>query len=431
MLVRKKITALTLVVLLIGSSCPVWAATPEDDQDNFAESAVAEVKELSLEECLKLAEENNESIKVAESSLGQAKVSLKQAAEQDKKLRRADRDIDSSRKLIGTGSPLPDPVRDEIRDAIWQAERALAGFDVQLFREMGLWAAEEQKKIAKQGYELAHTGVHLKVTQAYHELLKAEKDIALAEAAHKAASEYARIADLQVKVGLATEAQRISAHKTLADSVAAQEGAAAMYEAKKAALLKEIGLDFNANIKLETPPVVDEEFEFDSLLEEAMDKNINIRAAKLQAEVSERKLGFLGSRYSPRVYDYQRAEVEDQEYRAKLSETERGVENSVRSSYNMFLAAKEQLPAAKEAVREAEENLRVVELKFKTGLATQIEVLQARQKSAQAQSNLTDVQKNYALATAGMKAATEGLVLLTSEGSDGKTALAVPYGLVV
>lgn len=420
----RKITALTLIVLLLGSSCPAWAATPGEDLDNVAKSAVGEVRELSLEECLKLAEENNESIKLAESSLEQAKVSLKQAAEQDKKLRRADRDIDSSRQLIGSGSPLPDPVRDEVRDAIWQAERVLASFDVQLFREMGLWAAEEQKKIAEQGYELAHTGVRLKVIQAYHNLLKAEKDIALVEAAHKAASEYARITDLQVALGLATEAQRISAQKTLADSIAAQEGAQAMYEAKKAALLKEIGLDFNTDIKLTAPTLVDEEFDFDSLLQEAMAQNISIRATKFQSEAAERKLGFLGSWYSPRVYAYQNAEVEAREYSAKYSDTKRSVENSVRSSYNLFLAAKEQLPAAEEAVREAEENLRVVELKFKTGMAIQIEVLQARQKLAQAQSNLTDVQKNYALATASMKAAKEGLVILADEASDGKTALA-------
>ncbi|NLG86186.1 MAG: TolC family protein [Firmicutes bacterium] len=410
----RKLVALAVTLFLLLGSCPVGAAALTE----------AEVKELSLEECLKLAEQNNESIKLAEASLEQAKVGLKQAAEQDKKLRRAERDIDNSRQLTGSDSPLPDPARDEIRDAIWQAERALAGFDVQLFREMGLWAAEEQKKIAQQGYELSYTGVHLKVTQAYHDLFKAEKDIELAEAAHKAASEYARITDLQVELGLATEAQRISAQKTLADSIAAKEGAQAMYEAKKAALLKEIGLDFNTNIKLTAPALEDEEFDFDSLLHEAMAQNISIRAAKFQSEVAERKLGFLGSWYSPRVYEYQNAEVQAQEYRAKLSDTERSVENSVRSSYNLFLAAKEQLPAAEKAVIEAQENLRVTELKFKTGMAAQIEVLQAKQKLAQAESNLTNVQKNYALATASLKAAQEGLVLLTSQGSESKSAVA-------
>ena len=122
---------------------------------------------------------------------------------------------------------------------------------------MGLWATEEQYKLAKQGYELAQTGVRLKVTQAYHDLLKAEKDIALAEAASEAATEYARITEIQAGRGLATESQRITAQKTLANSAAARQGAAAMYEAKKTALLKEIGLDFNTEIKLETPAVVD------------------------------------------------------------------------------------------------------------------------------------------------------------------------------
>ena len=89
----------------------------------------------------------------------------------------------------------------------------------------------------------------------------------------------------------------------------------------------------------------------------------------------------------------------------------------------MFLAARSSCRQLKKLL-EKEENLRVVELKFKTGMAIQIEVLQARQKLAQAQSNLTDVQKNYALATASMKAAKEGLVILADEASDGKTALA-------
>lgn len=403
----RKLVALAVTLFLLLGSCPVGAAALTE----------AEVKELSLEECLKLAEQNNESIKLAEASLEQAKIGFQEAKYQDRKLKEAESEIDLAKKI---GGQFPE----EIQRALYEGERMLASFDVKLFKEMGLWATEEQYKLTKQGYELAKTGVYLKVTQAYYDLLKAEKDIALAEAALKAATEYARIMDLQVKLGLATEAQKIAAQKALADSTAACQGAIAMYEGKKTTLLKEIGLDFDTDIQLDAPTVVNEQFDFDSLLKTVMDKNINIRAAKLQAEVSERKFSLISSWYPHITYDYQRAEIEKQESTTKLSDTERSVENSVRSSYNLFLAAKEQLPAAEKAVIEAQENLRVTELKFKTGMAAQIEVLQAKQKLAQAEGNLTNVQKNYALAAASLKAAQEGLVLLTSQGSESKSAVA-------
>lgn len=402
----RKLVALLLTLLLVGSSCPVWAAVPAED----------EVRELTLEECLQLAEERNESIKLAETSLGQAGIGLKEAKSQDKKLKEAEDEIDLTKKTIGL---YPPEYHDTIRQALYEGERMLASFDVKLFKEMGLWATEEQHKLAKQGYDLAKTGVRLKVTQAYHDVFKAEKDIALAEAASKAAAEYARITDVQVKVGLATESQRITAQKTLADAMAAREGAAAIYEAKKTDLLKEVGLDFDTKVKLATPAIEDEEFDFDNLLETALDNNINVKSAKLQAEVSERKFNLTGRWYPSITYKYQKAEIEKDEGKTKLSDAERSVENSVRSSYNMFLAAKEQLPAAEQAIREAEENLRIAELKLKTGLGTRIEVLQARQKLTQAQSNLTDVRKNYALAAASLKAAQDGLVLLSSQGSQG------------
>ena len=108
-------------------------------------------------------------------------------------------------------------------DAIWQAERVLASL---MYSCLGKWGFGQQKSKENRRTRVRASShrVRLKVIQAYHNLLKAEKDIALVEAAHKAASEYARITDLQVALGLATEAQRISAQKTLADSIAAQEG---------------------------------------------------------------------------------------------------------------------------------------------------------------------------------------------------------------
>jgi outer membrane protein TolC len=374
-------------------------------------AASGEVHELTLEECLELAEKNSPRLKLAQVALDQAKLGLKEARSRKKSIDEAEEALEEIKGV---------PSEDETRAAELQAAAAqLASFDVQFFKENGLWQAEQQLALAQASYDLAGEGVRLAVKRAYYDLLKAEADLALAEAAEREAAEFQRATAAQAKVGMATPAQLLAAETALAQARAGRLAAESAREAKRLALLKEIGLDLNTAVKLTPAPVEKEEFDLEKTVAQALENSLEIKAAAFQKELADRRFDLTKRWYPEITYKYKGAEYEALSAALKLTDTRLAVETSVRSSYNLLLAAYEQLGPARKAVDQAKENLRLAQAKLKVGAATQLDVLQAERALAQARSNLTGVEQSAALAAASLRAAALGLSLSSGQGSTG------------
>lgn len=356
-------------------------------------AASKEVRELTLEECFELAEKNSPRLKLAQVALDQAKLGLKETKSAVDKL-------------------------EDLADARFPLD-----FDSTFMKENGVWQAEQQLALAQASYDVAGEGVRLAVTRAYYDLLKAEADLALAAAAEKEAAEFQRVTAAQAEVGMATPAQLLAAETALAQARAGRLGAESAREAKRLALLKEIGLDLGTAVKLAPAPVEKEEFDLEKTVAQALENSIEIKSAVFQKELADRRFDLTKRWYPEITYKYKEAEYNALTAALKLTDTRLAVETSVRSSYNLLLAAYEQLGPAGKAVEQAKENLRLAQAKLKVGAATQLDVLQAERALAQAESNLTAVEQGAALAAAGLRAAAVGLSLNSGSGQ-GSTATA-------
>jgi hypothetical protein len=154
---------------------------------------------------------------------------------------------------------------------------------------------------------------------------------------------------------------------------------------------------------------------------------LEIKSAAFQKELADRRFDLTKRWYPEITYKYKGAEYNALSAALKLADTRLSVETSVRSSYNLLLAAYEQLGPATKAVDQATENLRLAQAKLKVGAATQLDVLQAERALAQARSNLTGVEQSAALAAAGLRAAALGLSLSSGSGQ-GSTGAASTSG---
>lgn len=365
---RSKIIAALIILALTVTAGPVQAASPE-----------RETKVLSLAECLELAARNNPRLKLAAVALDQAKLGLKETKSGKKKLE----------ELSDMGVPLD--------------------FDVSFTKEHGVWAAEQQVALAQASYDLAGEGVRLAVLSAYYDFLHAEANLATAGAAEKEAAEARRAVAAQLKVGLVTPAQDLAAQTGLAGARAGRLGAESACEAKRLALLKEIGLSSDTKITLSPVPEPEAEFELEQTVRAALKSSIDIKVAQFQYDLAAKKFDLTGKWYPDITYKYKGAEYAFLQAQIQLTDTKVAVETGVRTSYNLQLAAKEQLLPAQGAVEQAEADLRAAQAKLKVGAATELDVLTAERALAQAKSSLIGVQKSSALSAASLEAAAKGL----------------------
>jgi outer membrane protein len=377
---RPSVLAVAIVLTLLVTAVPVQAA------------ASKEAVELSLAECLGLAAKNNAQLKLAAVALDQAKLGLKEAKSGVRK-------IEDLEEMPGMSVPLD--------------------FDGRFFKDHGVWMAEQQVSLAQASYDLAGEGVRLMVINAYYDFLKAEADLKAAQAAEKEANEARRSVAAQAKVGLATPAQDLAAETGLAQARAGLLGAASARESKRLILLKEIGLDSDTNIKLVVPAETATEFVLEEIVKTALNSSIDIKGAQFEHDVAEKKFELTKKWYPDITHQYKEAEYAWLQSELKLADTKLAVETSVRSSYNMHLAAKEQLLPAERAIDQAKENLRLAQAKLKVGAATDLDVLQAWRTLSQAESNLIGIKQGYALALASLQAAEKGLTTGTSAARGG------------
>lgn len=387
---RSKIIAALIILALTVTAGSVQAASPE-----------RETKVLSLAQCLELAARNNPRLKLAAVALDQAKLGLKETKSGVRKLEDLEKEVEALKGLKPEELANIDPAM--------LSMSLPADLETSFFKEHGVWAAEQQVALAQASYDLAGEGVRLAVLSAYYDFLHAEANLATAGAAEKEAAEARRAVAAQLKVGLVTTAQDLAAQTGLAGARAGRLGAESAREAKRLALLKEIGLSSDTKITLSPVPEPEAEFELEQTVRAALKSSIDIKVAQFQYDLAAKKFDLTGKWYPDITYKYKGAEYAFLQAQIQLTDTKVAVETGVRTSYNLQLAAKEQLLPAQGAVEQAEADLRAAQAKLKVGAATELDVLTAERALAQAKSSLNGVQKSSALSAASLEAAAKGL----------------------
>jgi outer membrane protein TolC len=103
--------------------------------------------------------------------------------------------------------------------------------------------------------------------------------------------------------------------------------------------------------------------------------------------------------------ELRRAKAQHEQLRSSLTLLKNGIELEVHQAYLELLAAKERIKVQEQAIREAERNFRDTSLRFKEGIATNTDVLDAQTMLSQTRSDYYRALYDYNLALAALERA--------------------------
>ncbi len=379
----KSIFVALLIVTLITAG---FALAQESNKDED------EVLKLSLKDAVKMAEENNQQIKLSKLGLEKAELGRKQYRYQDKKVKDA---VDWWEGLS------PEEQLDKIDDMPVEEIGMSSSFEYTSKKDIIDKQTEIGVKLAQAGIDVTVKGVHFGVEAAYYGVLLARDNTDIAEAALERQKDMLRIAQAKYKVGTVAKTEVLDAEVQLAkaevDLLKARSG-----EEKACINLKKLlGLPQDRVLEL-TDSFDYEPADLDTTLEElivqAQKNRIDIMSNEGSFEIAKLDFDLSSKVYPSNTFIYKEREYAMEEARIKLMDTKVAVEAQVREIWLDFEEANANIPVMDKAVEMAQESLRLAKLSYEAGLVRSVDVAAAEEGLKQVQLQRSGVVYNYNLA---------------------------------
>ncbi len=296
----------------------------------------------------------------------------------------------------------------EARDAADALRPELvASLDMAKVRELYPLQAESGVRLAETGVEETREGLRLRVEQAYFADQLARELVQVREQAVGLAREQLREAQLAFKVGtrartdvLAAEAQLAAAEADLA--AARRDAAAASLDLNQA-----LGLPLGERVESATalaepeadslPPGGEEEVA--RAVERALARSplvslpkgvVSVRQAEEELAVARQAFSLAARYYTPNVYAYRQALADLHAAETRLARARTATELEVRKAVLDIGAARARVEQQKKAVALSTEGLRLANLRYRAGLGTSAEVLDAQVRLSGARAALAN-----------------------------------------
>lgn len=363
MLNRRLVAALLILILITAS----LAFAQENKKEN-------DVLKLSLKDAVKLAEENNQQVKLSELNLEKAKLGRQRYRYQDRKTRE---------------------LEDEIKRAI------SSNFEYTYTMDLLDKQTEIAVKLAEAGIDVTVRGIRFGVEAAYYGALSARDNRLLAEAAVERQQDMLRIAQAKYKVGTVAKTEVLDAQVQLARAEADLLKAKSQEEKAYINLKKLLGLPQDMTIELTDSfdyEPVDFDVTLEELIKEAQKNRIDIMSTEGAYELAKLDFDLNSKVYPSNTFIYKEKEHAMEEARMKFEDTKAAVEAEVRQIWLDFEEAKINIPVLEKALEMAEESLRLAKLSYEAGLVRSVDVAAAEEALKQVQLQRSGAIYNYNLA---------------------------------
>lgn len=364
---KKWMALVSVMALCLFSAAPALGQTGE-------ETVSQEMIPLSLAEAVEIALNNNLEVALRENAVAKAKVSLRQA-------RSTADELDAL--IEYTGATL------ETLQAVY----------------VGPKAAEMNLLLAELAAEYTKKGLMLSVEKAYYDVLKAQAEVNLKEAALERAKEQLRLAEASVAVGMAAKSDVMAAQVGVTSAEVQLATAKNNLEAAMMALAKVLGRDLSERYVLTTEfdfaPV--EEMDLGAYIAELLEKDVNVVGAREGLAVAELQFEQVKKMYTPNVFAYQQAQHDLIEAQLKYEQAKTDLIQSVRQAYLNLKTAEQAYRLLEENVKYAEETARLAALRYEAGVATRLEMEKAFDALNEAEAQRLSMLYNYNLAKAQLR----------------------------
>lgn len=322
--------------------------------------------ELSLAEAIDLGLENNPAIEIATLELEQAMVAREQAD-----------------------------------DAAGQLdEDFIAGLDLRRVKDLYPRQTEMGEKIARKGLEVTRDGIRVAIQQAYFSAAMAGQLLAARQEAVTLAERQLGQARAGYRTGTRAKTDVLAAETHLAaaraDLSTARTGlATALMDLNRAAGLPlTAALTLTSKLEETAPAPVD----IEEAVSAALAHSAGVLAAAEQAAVAARDRELAGRYYTPNTYVYRQADLEAKKAATRLAAARVDGELAVRKAHLEMLDAYERIGQHRTALALSEEANRLADLRYRAGVATSSEVLDAQVRLSGARVSLTGAVFAYNMA---------------------------------
>lgn len=340
-----------------------------------AEEGTDQVKSLTVEQAVDLAMKNNNSILRAELAVDKAELSL------DKAQRLADDLGDSAPSIPGMpGSPLEWAQGKELQPVM----------------------AEATLNINKKTLEFTKKNIKYAVEELYYAVVKAEKLLAIKMLSVQQAEEQLRLAELNYKVGRFAKVDVTSVEVLLAATRTELAAVETQYKVTKMNFNKLIGLDLDTQIKLTSDMAYSpiEVKDINSFVEKALADSAEVVSIKEQLRIKEKDYDLYVRYYSAGVDSAKERGIDLQDANLQLQEAETKMRLDVKAAYYQLKTSEQNIKVLEKALAKQEENLRLANLRYKVGIATNSELLDANVALEKARQDYTSAIYDYSIAKA-------------------------------
>lgn len=340
--------------------------------------AAAEARQLTLEECIDLALQNNPQVKLAELGRDKAAVTLRQAR-------------DTARGIDLYNPP----------SYVLGVQSA---YDLAKLKLVVPRQAQSAMDIAETVYATRINGLKVSVEKNYYDLIKARRSVVISQDKLQRAQEQLRIAKTRFDVGTTARSEVLDAETRVAQAEAALITARSQDEVARVALNQVIGLPED------TPVVPVTEFTFEesavdlaAAIDEALRSDLSVIQARENSQTKQYELEVAANYYPSNVPTYKLAEIANQEAQLNLTQAEDALRLRVRQAHSNLLAAGEQVKVLEKSLEMARENARLASLRYEYGLGTSIESMNASGALAETEAAYLEALYNYNLAKSRFK----------------------------
>lgn len=378
-----KMAIFVLVLSLMISSI----AFAQENSDN-------EVISLSVEDAVKIAEENNQQIKLSQLALQKAQLARKEFNYQSKK-------VGSALDLWDSLTPEQKSMLISQTPTLYSEITSLSGFSTSSALELGEKEINVGVDLAQRGIEVAIKGVEYGIEAGYYGALLAKENVAIAQAAVDRQQEMLRIAEAKYKAGTVAKTEVLNAQVQLTKAEGDLSKAKSSEEKAYITLKKLLGLPLDKNINLtdsfkESPENLD--VTLDELIEQANSNRIDIVSAEGAFEIAKLDFELSSKAYPSNTFTYAEKEYAMEEAQLKLSNTKSSAEAEIRNTWLDFEDAKTNIPVLDKSLEVAQESLRIAKLSYEAGLVRSVDVTAAEDGLKQVQLQRLSAIYNYNLA---------------------------------
>lgn len=354
-----------------AENAPAETAEPvaDDTPASGAESVetvhdVVPVENLSLEEALALAAENNSDIKNSEKNWRKAIIEADQAY-------RAAKDIEEAQNLTFA--------RIKYLNKNTQAKG---------------------KTLAEKTYQASLETINLQVKQKYYSVLEAAELIEVCRGELERAQKQLKNAEVAFQVGTVAKTDVLSAQVGYANAQAALTQAENTLSLAKLELNKTMGVDLHNNYELTTKVeyIPMEAIDLNKVIEEAFNTRLDVIAAQIAKEIADENYDLIKGYTAPDTFDAKTAKIDADIAGLNLEDARENVIKDLTSAYLNINAMEKTLQSLNAAEEQARENMRLVQLRYEVGMATTIDVLDASVQLSNVQAKRVNALYGYDLA---------------------------------